>query len=77
MIVLESMCTHMNGKTFPSPHVQTHETQLMPSTEVVQSSFKACGSGISNTKMIKYSLATCDICNFNQQLNLFVYTLVR
>lgn len=35
MIVLESMCTHMNSKTVPSPHGQTHETQLMPGTEVV------------------------------------------
>lgn len=47
MIVLESMCTHMNSKTVPSPHVQTHETQLMPGTEVVSSGFKADGSRIS------------------------------
>lgn len=52
MIVLESMCTHMNSKTVPSPHVQTHETQLMPGTEVVSSD----GSQISNTKIMKYIL---------------------
>lgn len=56
MIVLESMCTHMNSKTVPSPHVQTHETPLMTGTEVVSSVFKADGSRTSNTKIMKYIL---------------------
>lgn len=74
MIVLESMCTHMNSKTVPSPHVQTHETQLMAGREVVLSGFKADGSRMSNKHNEIHPgvcMCNCDMRNFNQQLNLF------